>query len=164
MSLNLPSFLSFEASSILTQLVQAYGFDLFDFESNIYLRLEQKGYMPLVLERQEPYVISLSHYDQQQGDFVAVPGVTFLLRPTVDTVDYQKLLLFPLTYRMDGWDLGLYQELAFLNDQRDQINSFNSFSMANIAEFCNEWAISIQANQWFLPNSLPNPLVSVSTS
>ncbi|MBW4533703.1 MAG: hypothetical protein KME09_07165 [Pleurocapsa minor HA4230-MV1] len=158
MSLNLPSFLSFQASSILAQLAQAYGFDLFDFQSNIYLRLEQKGYMPLVLERLEPHVISLSHYYQQNGDLMADPDLTFLVRPSVDN---QTLLLFPLMYRLDG--LGLYQELAFLNDQRDQILSFKSRSMADVASFCNQWAINIQAQQWFLPSG-SNPQVSVTTS
>jgi hypothetical protein len=159
MSLNLPSFLSVKASSILAQLVQAYNFDLFDNSANIYLKLEQKDYMPLVLERLEPHVISLSHYYQQNGDLMADPDITFLVRPPVD---HQKLLLFPLTYRLDG--LGLNQELAFLNDQRDQIHSFKSRSMADVASFCNQWAINLQAQQWFLPDSLPNPLVSVSTN
>mgnify|MGYP000488094553 CR=1 FL=1 len=157
MSLNLPSFLSVEASSILAQLVQAYGFDLCDNSANIYLKLEQKGYMPLVLERHEPYVISLSHYYQQNGDLMADPDVTFLLRPPVDN---QQLLLFPLTYRLDG--LGLDQELASLNDQRDQILSFKSRSMADVAQLCNQWAINIQAQQWFLPSG-SNPQVSVTT-
>jgi hypothetical protein len=73
------SFLSPTASRILINLASAYGFDLTSPTQEIYLKLEQDNFMPLVLEKHEPHVFSLSHYYVQNGDLMSDPDVTFII-------------------------------------------------------------------------------------
>jgi len=89
MNLHLPSCLSNDASTILSELAEAYGFDLSQESEDIYLRLELDNYMPLVLERHEAHVISLSHYVEQNGDLMSDPDVSFLIRAS----DSEHLLI-----------------------------------------------------------------------
>jgi len=118
--LQLHNFLNLESSTILAKLAQAYGFNLFDSESEIYLKLEQEGYDRLVLERKEPHIISLSHYFVQNGDLMSNPDMTFLIKPTLDKT---RLLIFPLSYTLSP--LGIYCEAAELSHDRSSITSAN---------------------------------------
>lgn len=158
MDLLLPSFLSLRASDILSQLACSYGFALFEVEQDIYLKLEQQSYLPLVLERHTPHVISLTHYDVQNGDLMSDPDVTFLVRHSSDS---DSLLIYPLTITQSY--LGLYQEVAFLNQDHSRIESFDEKAMASLTNFCNQWLDNIFAQGWFLPGNKPSPFVTVTT-
>lgn len=157
--MNYPSTISQESTLILTQLTQAYGFDLGNPQQDIYLHLELENYCPLVLERHEPNVFSLSHYYVQNGDLMADPDVTFLLHPCCRRAGF---LIFPLTYQLDS--LGLYLEHATLNRDRNQINNFKPNAMADLANSCDQWCANLKAQQWFLPPNLPNPLALLKPS
>ena len=155
-----PFYLSSNSADILTQLVKAYGFDLFNFQADIYLRLELENYLPLVIERHEPHVISLSHYYEQNGDLMSNPDVTFLInKHQSELVD--EIILCPLTITQSS--MGSYREVAFLNSQRDNLKSFKPRSMQDLTQFCDIWATNIQAQQWFLSDGQPNPLVVMRT-
>lgn len=155
--MSVPYYLSPTASNIITQLVRAYGFDLFDFKSDIYFKLEQENYLPLVFERHEPHVCSLSHYYIQEGDLMSDPDVTFLInKHRSDLVN--EIILCPLSITQSR--LGIYREVAFLNSNRDNLHSFKPRSMKDLASFCNTWTDNIQAQQWFLSDGKPNPNIT----
>ena len=156
--LQLHNFLNLESSTILAELAQAYGFNLFDSKSEIYLKLEQEGYDRLVLERNEPHVISLSHYFVQNGDLMSNPDMTFLIKPTLDNT---RLLIFPLSYTLSS--SGIYREAAELSHDCSSIKSANLSVMNNLADIANTWISNIKAQSWFLPNAKPNPEVTVTT-
>jgi hypothetical protein len=156
--MNKPSFLSIEASTILSELAKAYGFDLFNQDQDIYLRLELNSYMPLVLERHTPYVISLSHYVEQNGDLMSDPDVSFLVRRPSNS---KHLLIFPIAITQSF--IGSYREVAYLNHDNSSIKSFYHNSMADLTNFCNQWMSNIFAQGWFLEDAKPNPFVTVTT-
>ena len=72
-----------------------------------------------------------------------------------------RLIIYPLTFQQDN--LGIYREVAFLNSGRNYLSKFKPAPMEDLVDFCNTWASNIQAQQWFLPNTKPNPLVTVTT-
>lgn len=154
--MNTPSHLKLQSTLILSQLASSYGFNLLDWESDIYLKLEQEGFNRLVLERHEPHVFSLSHYYLQNGDLMADPDVTFLLIKPLS-----RLIIYPLTFQQDN--LGIYREVAFLNSERNHLSKFKPAPIEDLVEFCDTWAANIYAQKWFLPNSKPNPLVTITT-
>lgn len=151
-----PPHLTWRSISILSQLAESYGFNLEDWNSDIYLKLEQKGFDSLVLERHEPHVFSLSHYYVQNGDLMADPDITFLIIKPVS-----RLIIYPLTYQQDN--LGIYNKVALLNSQRDHLSQFNPSLMPDLVNFCDTWASNIKAQNWFLPESKPNPNITVTT-
>jgi len=148
-----PSSLNLEATNIIRQLTLAYDADILNSD-NIYLRLEQDCFHPLVLERHEPNVFSLTHYYTQNGDLMSDPDVTFLIHR-----HERSLSLYPLSITQSA--LGIYDEVAFLNDKRDGLKSIKPSPMKDIADFCNVWASNILAQGWFLTDSKPNPEISV---
>ena len=155
-NLKTPSHLNLTATILLSQLASSYGFNLLDWESNIYLKLEQEGFDRLVLERHEPHVFSLSHYYVQNGDLMADPDVTFLLIKPLS-----RLIIYPLTFQQDN--LGIYREVAYLNSERNHLSKFKPAPMEDLVDFCNTWASNIYAQAWFLSKSKPNPSVTVTT-
>ena len=159
MNLTIPSFLSVESSRILSQLAKAYGFNLSNFQQDIYLRLELEGYNRLVLERHEPQVISLSHYFVQNGDLMSNPDVTFFVCSVPNSSD---LLIYPLSITQSVFNI--YREVAFLDHGCLSLKSFKAFEMKDLADFCNIWATNIKQQQWFLPDGLPNPNVRSTAS
>lgn len=149
--------LSAEASSILLQLVQAYNFDLFSFDSSTFLRLEQKNYNPLIIKHTEPHVMSVGSYHVEHLSLIADPEVTFLIYSSAGD---RKLSLIPIAYRFET--MGIVQQIAELNNERNNICSNEQQSMVHIIDFCNQWALDIQCSSWFLTHAQPNPQVSVT--
>jgi hypothetical protein len=68
--MSIPSRLSKKSTNILISLASSYGIELLDFNAKFCLELEQKGYNSLVFERNEPQVMSLTHYYEQNGDWM----------------------------------------------------------------------------------------------
>lgn len=151
----LNSFISSEASSILLQLVQAYNFDIFSFDSSTFLRLEQENYNPLIIKHTEPHVVSFGFYHVQYQSLIADPEVTFLICSTAS----DRLSLIPIEYRFEV--MGIVQQTADLNKDRNSICSFEQQNMVDIINFCNQWVLDIQSSSWFLTDGQPNPQVSV---
>ncbi len=148
-----PSIVSPQATEILCQLAQTYGFDLTNSRRKIYLSLEQEGYNRLVLEKNEPHVISLSHYYKQNGDLMSNPDVTFFTQS-----DGNRLLLYPLTFTQSN--LGIYQEVAELNNERDCLIKYYPLAMKDLTDFCSTWLVNLKAQHWFLDNLQPNPQIT----
>jgi hypothetical protein len=148
--------LSSEASSILLQLVQAYNFDLFSFDSSTFLRLEQENYNPLIIKHTEPHVMSLGSYHVEYPSLIADSEVTFLI---CSSAGDKRLSLIPIAYRFEV--MGIIQQIAELNNERNNICSFEQQSMVDIINFCNQWALDIQSSTWYLPPARLNPQVSV---
>jgi hypothetical protein len=69
--MSIPSSLSKKSTNILISLASSYGVELLDFNAEFCLKLEQNGYNRLVFERNEPQVLSLTHYYEQNGDLRA---------------------------------------------------------------------------------------------
>ena len=113
--------------------------------------------MPLVLEKHEPYVFSLSHYYVQNGDLMSDPDVTFLIFN-----HFKNRLIYPLTYTQHG--LGIYQEVAFLNPERNCIDLFKLHALTDLVEFCDTWMDNIYAQGWFIDKDQPNPQITVTKS
>lgn len=140
-----------------TVLATAYGFDLTSPSKEIYLKLEQDNFMPLVLEKHEPHVFSLSHYYVQNGDLMSDPDVTFIIFNNSN-----NHLIYPLTYTQHN--LGIYQEVAWLNQERNCISLFKPYALLDLVEFCNIWMDNIYAQDWFLNKNQPNPQLTVTKS
>lgn len=61
---------------LITRIAEKYSVDL--SVTGAYLRLEQEGFMPLVIETIGRNQFSVAHYYEQNGDLIADPEVIFL--------------------------------------------------------------------------------------
>lgn len=147
---NKASFLSPAATQILLNLTSAYGFNLTDTTQDIYLKLEQDNYMPLVLEKHEKHVFSLSHYYVQEGDLMSDPDITFIIFGGSN-----NYLICPLSFTQSN--LGIYQEVAWLNSDRNCLGKFKPQALKDLVDFCHLWLSNIQTQDWFKDGGLPNP-------
>lgn len=109
------------------------GMERLKMDDGFYIRLENEGYMPLVIE----YIgkgprgldcISVVHYYTQEGDYMRDPEMTFELEFPVEKKEWE---FHPVTFRQDG-SLPIDQELVFERDghimQRpEQLKSAKSF-------------------------------------
>lgn len=108
-------------------------------------RLDADGYMPLVFEylcyndyKGRP-VFSMTHYDQQNGDIMRDPELTF-------SVDYAAEVIEPQTFQNDY--LGLYQEVYRRNDEGQLL--YSKRLRTDLDEFLWQWLRNIQEQGYTL--------------
>ena len=119
---------------IITAIAEKYDLDLNASESH--LRLEQPGYMPLVIEKIGKHLVSVAHYYTQEGDLMADPEIVYF-------TCYQEWVPIQITQAPWGcWDV------AVLSSEGTEVKSFNPQKQADLAAFSDEWAENIFAQNW----------------
>lgn len=119
--------------SLITQIAEKHGLDL--SASEAHLRLEQEGYMPLVIEKIGHHQLSVAHYFRQNGDTIADPDVVFF-------ASYAEWVPIEIQQVMG------FQRVAKLNDDGSAIAAINLRGQADLASFVNQWARNIKAQGW----------------
>ena len=66
--------------TVIEKIATQHGLDLTAEQSH--LRLENKGYMPLVIEKTGKNLVSVAHYYEQNGDLIADPDVVCWIAPS----------------------------------------------------------------------------------
>ena len=120
-----------------------------------YLKLQSEGFMPLTMEKiaagvetpfGEAFLISLSHYYEQNGDLMRDPEMVFIV---VDKREYPKdfenLFVYPQMYQQDN--LGICEESIRIEGNR--LTTFISRWQQAHTGFANQWLCNIKA-QGFL--------------
>jgi len=118
---------------LITQIAAKHGLDLSAEEAH--LRLEQNGYMPLVIEKIGQYRVSVAHYFRQNGDSIADPDVVFF-------TGYSEWVPIEIQQVM-GYSR--YTELAA---DETTIERFAPRGQADLASFVHQWARNIKAQGW----------------
>jgi len=119
---------------IITAIAEKHDLDLTASESH--LRLEQPGFMPLVIEKIGQHLVSVAHYYTQEGDLMADPEIVYF-------TGYQEWVPTQITQAPWGcWDA------AELSSEGTDIKSFDPQKQADLAAFSNEWAENISAQNW----------------
>jgi hypothetical protein len=119
---------------IITAIAEKYALDLNATESH--LRLEQPGYMPLIIEKIGRHLVSVAHYYTQEGDMMADPEIVYF-------TGYQGWVPIQITQAPWGcWDA------AVLSSESAEIKSFNPQKQADLAAFSDEWGENISAQNW----------------
>lgn len=115
-----------------------------------YLKIENKPYMPLTMERigqaqLDPYgpatLYSLCHYYKQNGDLMQDPEMCFAV---VDdrrrSQDHTAVYIVPYIYQQAN--LGIYQESMQMEGSR--FISFSAYQQAEHADFADAWLDNIR--------------------
>lgn len=118
---------------MIEQIAEKHGLDLTASESH--LRLELKGFMPLVIEKIGKDRVSVAHYYTQNGDAIADPDVVFWVAPNGEW--------FPCEVQMPM--LGYRQYIIF---EDGKPASFYQAKQHDLASFCNSWATNIRGQDY----------------
>lgn len=118
---------------LITQIAAKHGLDLSAEEAH--LRLEQNGYMPLVIEKIGQYRVSVAHYFRQNGDSIADPDVVFF-------TGYSEWVPIEIQQVMG---FHRYAELAV---DEGSIERFAPRGQADLALFTNQWARNLKQQGW----------------
>lgn len=118
---------------LIRQIAEKHSLDLSANEAH--LRLEQDGYMPLVIEKVGEHQVSIAHYFQQNGDTIADPDVVFF-------IGYGEWVPIEIQQVLG------YQVVAKLNGDGSAIDAINLRAQAGLASFVHQWARNIKAQGW----------------
>lgn len=91
-------------------------------------------YMPLSIEKVEDNIISLAHYGEQNGDLIADPEMTFLIKDGS---------VFPMTFRNDY--VGVNWEHIWIEE--DGTIKFEKNGLDGAIEFSEIWLNNIKEQQ-----------------
>jgi|GEM_PF-2805002 len=99
-------------------------------EGKTYQRSKVEGFMDLIFEflyqdEEERYIISLSHYFEQEGDLVADPDMEIRIDPTLQTAE-------ALSYQ----DQGIYQQVYHTEDDTIKVNPVHK---KQLNRFLKQW-------------------------
>lgn len=116
--------------TVIEKIAAQHGLDLTATQSH--LRLENEGYMPLVIEKVGKDRVSVAHYYEQNGDLIADPDVVCWIAPGGDwfPIEMQQ----PPIGRFSGYS-------AVVVDWKDgRPNHYYPRMQSGIASFCATWA------------------------
>jgi len=115
--------------AIIEQLAAKHGLDLSKSEGHI--KLLNSGYMPLVIEKIGPQLVSVTHYYYQEGDACADPDMMFYTSAggwmpveITQVLGYQRCVTFNGQGEPEGIDGRAYADLL----------EFAEFWAGNIAD------------------------------
>jgi hypothetical protein len=125
---------------VITAIAQKHGLNL--NASEAHLKLERDGFMPLVIEKIGPHLVSVAHYFQMNGDAIADPDVVFF-------TGYGHWLPIEISQVLG------YERVAWLSEDGKAIKSIKIAAQADLASFCLLWAKGIKGQHWLEQGSLP---------
>lgn len=127
--------------SIITRIAIRHALDLSAVESH--LRLEQRGYIPLVIEKIGKNLLSVAHYYTQNGDAIADPDVVFF-------IGADRWIPYEVTQSLGGC-----MRVAELSADGATITKIDSRAMASLVAFCETWAHNLEAQNWLEAGTIP---------
>ncbi len=127
--------LSPRMQAFVTALARHYDFDLTRAENH--LRLELDGFLPLVIEKIGPELLSLAHYYKLNGDLVATPDVVFY------TGGSQGWLAIEISQPLDYTRYAYVEEGVLV-----EVNEGQGQDQEDLAAFVEEWAALLYGQSW----------------
>lgn len=130
----------------IIELADTYGVLLFgDFEQAMeqektHIRLRQKGFDDLVLERIWKNQLIVSHVSVQNGDLMRDPEIEFFYHS--ERLEEKKFQ--PINFRNDY--VGYDNRFATLNNGR--LITFNTVKTKDAIDFLPDWAENIRSQGW----------------
>ena len=120
--------------TIISRIAARHALDLSTPEAH--LRLEQPGFMPLVIENIGSNLLSVAHYYKQNGDTIADPDVVFF-------TGWKEWIPCEITQ-----SLGTYRRVAQISEDGTSITRVKLKRLADLSRFCEMWARNIAAQNW----------------
>lgn len=119
---------------VITRIAFQYGVNL--NETGAHIRLEQEGFMPLVIENIGPNLISVAHYFASEGDMITDPEVVFF-------TGYEEWVPISVQHSFGG-----VQIVAEVDEEARAITRLAPKAQADVAAFCRMWARNVKAQGW----------------
>ena len=124
---------------VVTRIAKKHKIDL--SQPGAHLRINNKPYMPLVIECIGKNLISVAHYYTQNGDLCADPDVVFLVG--CDGEWYPVEWTTPQMMLM-GRVVGGYQRYVEVDAENGTWLKADLRGQRDLAIFCNQWADNIK--------------------
>lgn len=124
-----------QMTAVITAIAGKHDVDLQHIGAH--LRLDMPGFDRLCIERIGPRCISVAHYFEMNGDFVAEPEIVFFVE--------SARIWFPIfiSQSLTGW-----REYAELTDAGTKIVRYMTQAQQDLAEFAEMWAQNIKDQGW----------------
>lgn len=140
-------------TAVIRELAAQHELDLTRVEAH--LRLEQEGYLPLVIETIGKNQVSIAHYRQENGDLVADPEVIFFTGKVTTAAATNE------NEAAEGWipfiiqmPYDIYTEYAMFNYTNHTLTHLNTRGISELVEFVEMWADNIRAQGWLNPEQV----------
>jgi len=120
---------------LITQLAARWGLDLAADEAH--LKLENRSYVPLVIEKVGPTLVSVAHYVEQNGDLCPDPEIIFF-------TGYGHWVPIEIAQRPPAG----YRAYAELSPDGREIARLDPGGQAELGRVAEEWAWNLMGQGW----------------